>query len=122
MTLYRDPQYERVRSSIEKEIRAGVRVLSTSYVVGRSLASPDLVQRVLADLVKIGDLTPHYRVYCSGEHENNDVDGEYGSLASVPKHPITCSRCGDIYTPRKENISVFFEPSSTYLNELQVAS
>lgn len=122
MAYYADPQLESVRDAVEEEIRGGAHVLSASYLVRGHKLDPIRVQRVLSDLVTVGDLQVHYRVLCSGEHENYDVDREYNDRNEIPKGSVTCSKCGDLYTPLEENVSVFFEPTVGYLNYLQKAS
>jgi len=122
MPYYLDPQLEAIRNAVEREIRGGVRVLSASYIVNRYGADPVRVQRVLSDLVSAEDLTVHYRVLCSGENQRYDVDREFDNLSEIPKYPLVCTRCGDVYTPSEENISVFFEPTPVYLSYLQEAS
>ncbi len=122
MAYYSEAQLERIRDLIEAEIRGGIRLLSASYLVRRHGLDAARVQRVLSDLATVGDLQVHFRLLCSGELQNYDVDREFDDRRQIPTGPITCTKCGDIYTPLEENISVFFEPTPEYLKDLQRAS
>ncbi len=122
MTYYADPKREEIRRAIEEDVAGGIRLISASFLAERHKFTAKLIQEVLSDLVAAGDLTRHYRVLCSGENQRFDVDREFDTLAEVPKGMITCTKCGDLYTPDEENISVFFEPTPTYLSSLKRAS
>jgi hypothetical protein len=122
MAYYSDAQLELIRDIVEAEIRSGVHVLSASYLVRRHRLDPVRVQRVLSDLETVGDLDVHYRLQCSGEGQRYDVDREFKDKSEIPTQAIVCTKCGDLYTPLEENISVFFEPTDAYLKYLKRAS
>jgi hypothetical protein len=122
MTYYPEPEFEEIKNAVESELKSGFRVLSTSYLVNKFEFDAPTVQKVLRDLVALGDLKPHYRVMCSGPNQRYDVDQEFDDSKDIPRYEITCSKCGDSYVPSDENISVFFEPASSYLNYLRQAS
>jgi len=116
-----DATLERIRGIISEEIRSGVNSLTASYLVRKHNFPLEAVQKVLADLVSVEDLEPHFWVLCSGEHQNLDVDREFLSMNDIPKI-TTCSKCGDLYAPEAENILVSFEPTPTLRDYLQKAS
>ncbi len=122
MPYYRDAELERIRETISEEVRSGVNMLTASYLVRRHRLPPNRVQTVLADLVSVGDLEIRYQLLCSGEHQNFDVDREFRNEHDIPTGTITCSRCGDLYTPHRENILISFEPTSSFKHDLQKVS
>jgi len=117
-----DAELERIRGIITDEIRSGVNSLTASYLARKHNLPPTSVQKVLADLVSVGDLEIRYLVLCSGEHQNFDLDREFSNTRDIPKHSITCSKCGDLYTPQEEHILISFEPTASFKNYLQEAS
>ena len=117
-----DAGLERIRDIITGEIRSGINLLTASYLVRKHNLPPNSVQKVLTDLVSVGDLEIRYWVLCSGEHQNFDLDREFSNKRDIPTHPIPCSKCGDLYTPEEEHILISFEPTSSFKNYLQQAS
>jgi hypothetical protein len=122
MPYYRDADLEQIRETVSEEVRAGVNMLTASYLVRRHRLPPNKVQTVLADLVSVGDLEVRYQLLCSGEHQNFDLDREFRNEHDIPAGTITCSKCGDLYKPNRENILISFEPTSSFKNDLQKAS
>jgi hypothetical protein len=115
MAYYSDEALERIRQIVEDEIRRGTRVLSASYLIHAHELEVQQVQRVLTDMANVHYLETHFRVLCSGENERYDVDREFTTLAEIPSGQVTCSKCGDLYAPEDENISVFFEPTDSFV-------
>jgi hypothetical protein len=115
-------ELERIRSIISEEVRSGVISLTASYLTRKHNLHLTAVQKVLADLVSVGDLEPHYFVLCSGEHQNFDIDREFRNEREIPNYSLTCSKCGDLYTPQRENVLIAFEPTSGFKTYLQAAS
>jgi hypothetical protein len=113
---------ERIRGIISEEIRSGVNSLTASYLVRKYNLPPNETQKVLVDLVTVGDLETHYWVLCSGEHQNFDLDREFNSQNEIPTYSITCSKCGDRYTPQLEHTLISFEPTDNFKDYLQKAS
>jgi hypothetical protein len=115
---YHNPKLDDIKERIDAAIREGVHSLRASYLSRKYDLDPRLVQQVLSDLVATGDLMVIYELLCSGEHQNFDVDREFDSIVEMPKHEITCSKCGDRYLPDEENVVVRFEPTDAYLEAL----
>jgi hypothetical protein len=122
MQYYSEPQLEAIRVLVERDIIAGIRVITASYVTRQHKVHFPDVQKVLLDLAMIGDLEIHYRVLCSGENQNYDVDLDVTDIEVIPAGRTTCTVCGDLYIRSNDNISVYFEPTISYLTFLQQAS
>lgn len=118
MNYYGHPKFDRMKALIDAEVRGGANSLRASYFSRKYDVDPALVQQVLSDLVATGDLSTHYQVLCSGEHQRFDIDGEFVRKEDIPHYEVQCSRCGDRYTPNEENILLSFEPTESYLQEL----
>jgi hypothetical protein len=117
-----DSEFEKIRGIISDDIRAGLHSLTASLLVRRHNLRPSAVQKVLADLASVGDLETHFIVLCSGEHHNLDADREYRAERDIPSYSVTCSKCGDLYVPTRENILLSFEPTSAFKEYLHKAS
>lgn len=122
MPYYHDPELEQIRGMISDEVRSGTMLLTASYLSHKYNLPPHKVQKVLADLVSVGDLETHYQLLCSGEHQRFDIDREFLNERDIPTREITCSKCGDLYLPERENILISFEPTSSFKDDLQKAS
>jgi hypothetical protein len=105
-----------VRALIEEEVRRGTHDLRASYLSNKYDLSSPLVQRILSELAAEGALEIHYVVLCSGPNQRFDPDREFKDLRDIPHYPITCTRCGDEYTPSEENVLVSFVPTESYLD------
>jgi hypothetical protein len=110
--------FDRMKALIDAEVRGGVHSLKASYFWRKYRVDPSIAQQVLSDLVATGDLSMHYQVLCSGEHQRFDIDREFESKDDIPRYELQCSQCGDRYVPREENILLSFEPTESYLEEL----
>jgi len=118
VNYYGQPKFDRVKTLIDAEVRRGVRSLKASYLSRTYKVDPAIAQQVLSDLVATGDLSMHYQVLCSGEHERFDIDREFEHKEEIPRYELQCTRCGDRYVPSEENILLSFEPTKSYLEEL----
>ncbi len=118
MRYYGNPRLDEVKELVDAEIREGTRSLRASYLSRKYHVEPSLIQQVLSDLVATRDLKVSYELLCSGEHQNYDIDREYDSPSEIPRHEITCSKCGDHYVPAEDNIIVLFEPTDSYVESL----
>jgi hypothetical protein len=115
---YGNPKLDHIKEVIDAEVREGVHSLRASYLSQKYHVEPSRTQRVLSDLAAAGDLKTNYQLLCSGEHQNFDADREFSRREDIPTYEITCTKCGDRYTPDEENILVSFEPTGSYLEAL----
>lgn len=99
---------------VNQEIIEGVDLLSSSYLSEKYKRPLDEVQLVLTDMASASKLKRIYRVLCSGEHQNYDVDLEVENPEDIPRHSVTCHTCGDRYKPSEDNILVYFSPTDAY--------
>ena len=122
MPYYGDAGSERIREIISEEVRSGVNMLTASYLVRRHGLPSNKVQTVLADLASVGDLDIRYQLLCAGENQNFDIDREFRNERDIPAGTLTCSKCGDLYIPSRDNIVISFEPTLSFKDDLRKAS
>ena len=118
MRYYGNRAFDEVKDVIDAEVRDGVRSLTASYLSRKHHFQPRIVQQVLSDLSATQDLKANYLVLCSGENQNFDADREVARVDDIPQYAITCSKCGDTYTPDRANVVVSFDVTEQYLDSL----
>jgi len=111
MKSYNESQLRQVDRLVTEEINRGNVALKASFLSHKHNLPVTIAQQGLADLAAVGKLKPHYQVLCSGPQQNHDLDREFDDPRDIPRYPITCTKCGDIYTPEDENITVYFSPA-----------